>query len=83
MTFMAATTNPKPWVLPPLSNSWIMIIIRLYIAFKWTPNIDCYWEGAVPNLNPRETGTALSFSEGQEVTDADMDDTDDPAVRQP
>ena len=31
------------WVLPPLSNSWIIVIIRLYIALNRTPNIDCYW----------------------------------------
>ena len=29
------------WVLPPLSNSWIM----LYLALNRTPNIDCYWVG--------------------------------------
>ena len=46
------TLNPKPSVLPPLSNSWIIVIIWLYIAFNGTPNIDCYWVGAVPNLNP-------------------------------
>ena len=36
----------------PLSNSWIIYIMRLYIAFNRTPNIDCYWGeggGAVPN----------------------------------
>ena len=32
-------------VLPPLSNSWIIIIIWLYIALHRTPNIDCYWGG--------------------------------------
>ena len=45
--------SPTPWVLPPLSNSWITIIIWLYIALNRTPNIDCYWVGAVPNLYPR------------------------------
>ena len=39
------------WVLPPLSNSWIISIIWLYIALNRTPNIDCYWVGAVPNIN--------------------------------
>ena len=34
----------------PLSNSWIIIIIWLYIALNRTPNIDCYWVGAVPNF---------------------------------
>ena len=33
--------NPKPWKLRPLSNSWIISIIRLYIALNRTPNIDC------------------------------------------
>ena len=47
--------DPKPytlkglgWVLPPLSNSWIMTVIWLYIALNRTPNVDCYWVGAVP-----------------------------------
>ena len=35
-------------VLPPLSNSWIITIIWLYIALDRTPNIDCYWGEAVP-----------------------------------
>ena len=38
------------WVLPPLSNSWIITIIWLYIALTRTPNIDCYWVGAVPKV---------------------------------
>ena len=38
------------WVLPPLSNSWIIRIIWLYIALTRTPNIDCYWVGAVPKV---------------------------------
>ena len=42
--------SPRAWVLPPLSNSWIISIIGLYIALNRTPNIDCYWVGAVPNL---------------------------------
>ena len=33
------------WVLPPLSNSWIIIIIGLYTALNGTLNIDCYWGG--------------------------------------
>ena len=31
-------------VLPPLTNSWIIT------ALNMTPNIDCYWEGAVPKV---------------------------------
>ena len=38
------------WVLPPLSNSWIVVIIWLYIALNRTPKIDCYWVGAVPKV---------------------------------
>ena len=32
-------------VLHPLSNSWIIIIIWLYIALNRTANIDCYLGG--------------------------------------
>ena len=35
----------------PLTNSWIITIIGLHKALNRTPNIDCYWVGAVPNLN--------------------------------
>ena len=38
---------------PPLSNSWIISIIGLYIALNRTLNINCYWGGAVPNINAR------------------------------
>ena len=37
-------------VLPPITNSWIIIIIGLYKALNRTRNIDCYWEGAVPKV---------------------------------
>ena len=37
----------------PLSNSWILVIIWLYIAPNRTTNIDCYRVGAVPNLHPK------------------------------
>ena len=30
------------WILPPLSNSWVINIIWSYIARNRTPNIDCY-----------------------------------------
>ena len=33
-----------------LSNSWIISKIWLYIALNRTPNIDCYWVGAVPKF---------------------------------
>ena len=32
----------------PLSDSWVIIMLWLYIAR--TPNIDCYWVGAVPKV---------------------------------
>ena len=31
----------------------IIIIIWLYITLNRTLNINCYWVGAVPNLNPK------------------------------
>ena len=45
--------SPKPWVQPPLCDSWIMFKIYLYKAPNKTPSIDCYWVGAVPNLNQK------------------------------
>ena len=40
-----------PFRLDTLSNSWIIIILWIYIyrALNRTPNIVCYWVGAVPN----------------------------------
>ena len=32
----------------PFINSWIILIIWLYIALNRTPDIDCDWVGAVP-----------------------------------
>ena len=49
------------WVLPPLSNSRIIIIIWLYIALNRTPNIDCYWVGAVPNVGFKHLETDLKL----------------------
>ena len=37
-------------VLPPLSNSWIINILWLYIALNRTPKLNCYWVGAVPKV---------------------------------
>ena len=48
-----SSINGITWVLPPLSNSWIIIIVWLYIALNRTLNIDCYWVAAVPNINPK------------------------------
>ena len=56
---------PKPWVLPPLSNSWIINIIWLCIALNRTPNIDCYWVGAVPNIQLRLVNVELRGRDGQ------------------
>ena len=46
-------------VLPHLSNSWIIIIIGLYIALNRTPNVDCYWGwgggGSTQGLGFRES----------------------------
>ena len=54
---MIATTGIRDthgcigWVLPALSNSYIVIIIMwLYIALNRTPKIDCDWVGAVPKV---------------------------------
>ena len=38
------------WILPPIRNSWLITIIGLYIALNRTPNLNCYWVGAVPNV---------------------------------
>ena len=39
------------WVLPPLTNSWIInIIIGLYIALNRTPKIHCFLVGALPKV---------------------------------
>ena len=40
-------TGPKGLgsVLRPVSSSWIIIILWLYIALRRTPNINCYWGG--------------------------------------
>ena len=38
------------WVLPPLDKHFNMVI---YIALNRTPNIDCYWVGAVPKFGVR------------------------------
>ena len=38
------------WILPPLSNSWILFILYLYTALDVGPILDCYSVGA--NLNP-------------------------------
>ena len=39
------------WVLPFLSNSWIRIMVWLYIVLNRTPNIDRSWGGQYPNYD--------------------------------
>ena len=41
------------WVLLPLSSSWIIIIIRLYIALNRTPDIDLVVGGSTQVLGSR------------------------------
>ena len=45
-----------PWVLPPLSNSWITVIIWLYLALSRTPSHILLLGGGttqvLPNPNP-------------------------------
>ena len=59
---MLRNTTPN-WILPPLSNSWVILIIWLYIALNRTPNIDCYWVGAVPKLYNNSALKALNQSQ--------------------
>ena len=37
-------------VLPPLSSSWKIFIIKIYQDLNSSPIIDCYCMGAVPRL---------------------------------
>ena len=46
----ACTEGNIDWVLPPLSNSWIMNIIWLYKALNRNPNMNCYRGGGVPKI---------------------------------
>ena len=44
--------NSKPWILPPLINSWIISIhVCVYRAINMNPIIDSEWVGAGPSLN--------------------------------
>ena len=58
---VVAELNTKPWILPPLSNSWIIMTIWLCVALNRIPNMDCYWGGAVPKLNPKLSTPKLLF----------------------
>ena len=55
----SSSNTTIPWVLPPLSDSWMMNIVWLDIAVNRTPNIDCYWVGAVPKLYLKPPCTGL------------------------
>ena len=57
----------------PLSNSWIIIRIWLLIALNRTANIDCYWMGAVPNLNPSKSCEAKELPEVPRVDWTEVD----------
>ena len=37
-------------MLPPLSNSWMILIIQMYRDLKSSPIIDCDGLGAVPKV---------------------------------
>ena len=49
--FLCPVQEAFPWVAfqycPP---PWIIFTIWFYIALNRTPNIDCYWVGAVPKV---------------------------------
>ena len=38
---------------PPSVTVGLILIVVLYIARNRTPNLDCYWVGAVPKVNPK------------------------------
>ena len=44
-------TQNRPWVLPPLSNSWITVLVELCPALILAPTIDCFWVGAILNID--------------------------------
>ena len=47
----------------PLSNSWMIIVIWLYIALNRTPNIDCYWMGGSTQV-PKRSECRILKGEG-------------------
>ena len=49
----------------PLSNSWIISIIWLYIALNRTPTVDCYWVGAVPKVHPLRISRLIRINLGE------------------
>ena len=53
------------WVLRPPSNSWIIIVIGLYIALNRTPNIDCYLGGQYPRFTALGLGWSYAKDPGR------------------
>ena len=50
--FLGVSIIRITWILPLLSNGWIIIVICLYIAINRIPNIDCYrGRGQYPTYN--------------------------------
>ena len=39
------------WILPPLSNSWVIFRIWIYKALNSSPIVDCYCMEAVPKVS--------------------------------
>ena len=50
ISVLLTSENMQVGYCPPLSNSWIIVIIWLYIALNRTPNMDCYWEGSTQHV---------------------------------
>ena len=50
---------------PPLSNSWIITIIRLYIALDRTPHIELLGEGSTQVIEGLLKGSIPSFPADQ------------------
>ena len=55
----------------PLSNRWIINKKRLCTALKRTPNMDCYWEGAVPKVEASCNASTTTTAECHEHWDAE------------
>ena len=48
----------------PLSNTWIISRIWLYVALNRTPNMDCYWGGQYPSSRPLGLGLSRAAFKG-------------------
>ena len=51
-------------ILPPLSNSRKIWTGHFYVALNITSIIDCYWVGAVPNINSKPSTRSPKVSWG-------------------